>query len=74
MADTYAARENGNVNLYQLVISHYNSLHSVDYISLYYMPINDTPFELHVFWPSYINGVRIKLPFTESVFTVGERK
>ena len=24
----------------------------MNYKSLYYIPINDTPFELHVFWPS----------------------
>ena len=35
-------------------------------IFIYYIPINDTPFELHVFWASDIEG-RIKLRFSESV-------
>ena len=33
---------------------------------LYYIPINDTPIELHVFWPSDTER-RIKLTFSESV-------
>ena len=32
----------------------------------YYMLINDTPFELHVFWPSDIQR-RIKLTFSDYV-------
>ena len=34
--------------------------------SLNYIPINETPFELHVFWPSD-TGCRSKLTFSESV-------
>ena len=32
----------------------------------YHIPINDTPFELHVFWPSDTEHY-IKLTFSESV-------
>ena len=32
---------------------------------LQYKPFNDTPFELHVFWPSDTEG-HIKLTFSES--------
>ena len=35
-------------------------------VTLLYIPINDTPFELHVFWPSDTE-YRIKLTFSESV-------
>ena len=33
---------------------------------IYYIPINDTPFQLHVFWP-FDTEKRIKLIFSESV-------
>ena len=32
----------------------------------YYIPISDTPFELHAFWP-FDRESRIKLTFSESV-------
>ena len=50
--------ENGSTNTYP-------PTHIVK-LTLYHIPINDTPFEPHVFWPSDIAG-RIKLTFCESV-------
>ena len=40
--------------------------------SIYYIPINDTPFDLSVFWPSDTER-RIKLTFSESVSLSSKR-
>ena len=46
---------------------YYNSIQRLYFIQIYYIPINDTSFELSIFWPSDTESQINELRFSDSI-------
>ena len=56
----------GKLEFIQLVIGQTGNVYGEENMLIHYIPVYDTPFQLHIFWPSGTER-RSKLTFSESI-------